>query len=514
MNPTRLAAEYFPTDVDGLAERRRLSTVDLADGDSFDLRIAPVVSEINGTRVRMLAYNGSIPGPTLRVPQGASVTVNVRNDADSETTVHWHGLRLDNAYDGVPFDTQAPIPPGGTFTYRLRCPDPGVYWYHPHMREDYGLELGLYGNLVVTPANDDYWAPANREVVVTVDDVLIENGSIFAFDRSGPTHVAMGRFGNVMLAGGETSLDFEAQTGEVVRFYFTNTANARLFNLALPGARMKLVGGDSGRCEHEAYIEEALLAPSERAIVDVLFDTPGRVPLQHRTPDRTYQLGSVHVSDVAATPSYVKAFDTLRTSNELQAERIQIDGEYGREPDKTLTLMSLIPGHNNDPDPTATGESEHRHHVHFEKPQDGLEWEDLMPEMNAATNAQNMSWTLIDEDAGTAHDDIDWSFRVGDRVKIRLVNPIDQHHPMYHPFHIHGAGRFLVLSVNDVPHPNLVWKDTVLVPAGHTVDILFEVTNPGLWMAHCHIAEHNQGGMMFSFRVTEDDQSQSSGATQ
>ena len=96
---------------------------------------------------------------------------------------------------------------------------------------------------------------------------------------------------------------------------------------------------------------------------------------------------------------------------------------------------------------------------------------------------------------------IDWRFTVGDRVKIRLVNEMDSDHPMHHPFHLHGAGRFLVLARDGVPEPNLVWKDTVLVRTGQTVDILFDVTNPGLWMAHCHIAEHMHSGMMFSFTV-------------
>ena len=125
----------------------------------FELRIAPVANQLGDDRVRMLAYNGSIPGPTLRVRQGSEITVHVRNDADTEATVHWHGLRLDNAYDGVPHETQAPIPVGGEFTYRLRFPDAGLYWYHPHIREDYGLDMGLYGNIVVDPADDDYWPP-------------------------------------------------------------------------------------------------------------------------------------------------------------------------------------------------------------------------------------------------------------------------------------------------------------------------------------------------------------------
>jgi FtsP/CotA-like multicopper oxidase with cupredoxin domain len=140
-------------------------------------------------------------------------------------------------------------------------------------------------------------------------------------------------------------------------------------------------------------------------------------------------------------------------------------------------------------------------HQHSDDMPDGLEWEDLMPEINAASNAHNMIWKLVDTDTGKANDEIDWTFRVGDLVKIRLLNGMDQDHPMHHPFHIHGAGRFLIIARDDVVEPNLAWKDTVLVRSGETVDILLEVTNPGLWMAHCHIAEHNQSGMMFSFPV-------------
>ena len=93
---------------------------------------------------------------------------------------------------------------------------------------------------------------------------------------------------------------------------------------------------------------------------------------------------------------------------------------------------------------------------------------------------------------------------VGDRVKIRLMNEMESDHPMHHPFHIHGAGRFLILERDGEPESNLVWKDTVLVRSGQTVDILLDVSNPGLWMAHCHIAEHSQSGMMFSFDVARE----------
>jgi FtsP/CotA-like multicopper oxidase with cupredoxin domain len=146
----------------------------------------------------------------------------------------------------------------------------------------------------------------------------------------------------------------------------------------------------------------------------------------------------------------------------------------------------------------------HHEHDHYERG-DGLEWEDLMPEINRASDASNMRWMLIDRENGAENGAITWAFTVGDRVKIRLVNEMESDHPMHHPFHVHGAGRFLVLSRNGELEPNLVWKDTVLVPSGQTVDILLGVLNPGLWMAHCHIAEHAQSGMMFSFNVSRRD---------
>jgi FtsP/CotA-like multicopper oxidase with cupredoxin domain len=143
----------------------------------------------------------------------------------------------------------------------------------------------------------------------------------------------------------------------------------------------------------------------------------------------------------------------------------------------------------------------HEHAGHEHSTADGIEWEDDMVDINKLTTPANMRWKLIDRDAEAENKDIDWQFRVGDRVKIRLLNEMAGDHPMHHPFHIHGAGRFLVLARDGAVEPNLVWTDTVLIPAGQTVDILLDVTNPGRWMAHCHIAEHHESGMMFSFNV-------------
>jgi FtsP/CotA-like multicopper oxidase with cupredoxin domain len=486
-------SEHFPVEIRGLPEARGPEVVELADGDAFDLRIAPVAKQLGTAKVRMLAYNDSIPGPILKVREGSEVTINVENRGDLESTVHWHGLRLDNRYDGT-HETQPPIPVGGGFTARVAFPDPGVYWYHPHIREDYGQEMGLYGNILVEPADPDYWPPAHREVALTLDDILLEDGKVAPFRRAETTHSAMGRFGDVLLVGGETDLSLSAQLGEVVRFYLTNTANTRVFKVLLPGARMKLVGGDSGRVEHERFADEVILAPSERVVVDVLFDRAGELTLEHHTPGRVYPLAAIKVGEDRAEPSLGHRFEVLRTNDDMVAERERIADYVEAEPDKTLAFIAeAADGHDHG----------HDHEGHGDAAAGGIEWEDDMVEMNRLTTPANMRWKLIDRDIDAENAEIDWRFRVGDQVKIRLLNEMAGDHPMHHPLHVHGAGRFLVLSRDGAVEPSLVWKDTVLVRTGETVDILLDVSNPGRWMAHCHIAEHHESGMMFSFEVTE-----------
>jgi FtsP/CotA-like multicopper oxidase with cupredoxin domain len=543
------SSDFFPTETTGLPAARAAELIELSEGQRFELRIAPVAKQLGDATVRMLAYNGSIPGPTLKVEEGSEIVVDVENQGDMDATVHWHGLRLENRYDGT-HHVQHPMAVGERFTARVTFPDPGVYWYHPHIREDYGQEMGLYGNVLVAPADPDYWPAAHREILLTLDDILLEDGRVAPFSRSETTHAAMGRFGDVLLVSGDPDLSLTARVGEVVRFYLTNTANTRVFRVALPGARMKLVGGDSGHVEHEQFVDEVVLAPSERVVIDVLFDRAEELRLEHRTPQRVYPLAAIHVSEERAEPSLQAEFDVLRTNADMAAERERIAPYLEADPDKRLAFiaemdmgaaegtgpvvytcpmhpdvvsdeaghcphcgMKLLPaqfvaqaegGHGHDGHDGHDHEhaaDEHAGHDHAAAA--GIEWEDDMVEVNRMTTPANMRWKLIDRDTGAENTAIDWRFRVGDQVKIRLLNEMAGDHPMHHPFHVHGAGRFLVLSRDDVVEPSLVWKDTVLVRTGETVDILLDVTNPGLWMAHCHIAEHHESGMMLSFEVTE-----------
>ncbi len=490
----------FSRDIAGLVEASETASVEVRHGDVFELRAGPVRKRVGDVTVKMLAYNGSVPGPTLWVAQGSEVMIHFTNETEVETTVHWHGLRLDNRFDGVPEGAhqgmQAPIPTGGSFTYRLRFPDAGLYWYHPHIREDYAQEQGLYGNIIVVPSDAAYWSPVNRELTLVLDDILIERGKIAPFSQSQPNRTAMGRFGNVMLVNGETDYQLEARRGEVVRLYITNTANVRVFNLRIPGARMKLVGGDNGRVEREEFIEEVLISPSERAIVDVLFEQPGQLALEHRTPDRTYTLGAVEVSEQPEERSFAREFAILRRSEALEAERARIAADFDRPPDKTLALVGEM-GHG----------GQHGGH-----PAGDIEWEDTMEWMNRMSTPKNMHWKLVDRETGAANHAIHWSFKVGDRVKIRIVNEPHSDHPMQHPIHFHGQ-RFLVLTRNGVPNTNLHWKDTVLCRTGETVDILVDMSNPGAWMAHCHIAEHIESHMMLTFLVQPPHEATQAAAT-
>ncbi len=265
--------------------------------------------------------------------------MNAVNDGDLETTVHWHGLRLDNRFDGT-HHTQDPIAVGGAFEYRISFPDPGIYWYHPHIRQDYGQEMGLYGTIVVEPTDPDYWPPVNREITLTLDDILLTDGAVAPFSRTRTPHTAMGRFGDVLLVNGNPDLTLTARAGEVVRLYLVNTANTRVFNVAIPGARMKLVGGDSGRCEHEQFVDSVVLAPSERVVVDVHFTEPGTLMLEHHTPDRVYPLAEIAVSGGDVTPDLATTFGTLRTNPDMVAERDRITAKLQADPEKTVAFVA------------------------------------------------------------------------------------------------------------------------------------------------------------------------------
>jgi FtsP/CotA-like multicopper oxidase with cupredoxin domain len=207
--------------------------------------------------------------------------------------------------------------------------------------------------------------------------------------------------------------------------------------------------------------------------------------------EESHTLGRIQVQRETATPDHAAAFERLRTNAEVAEEIARYRPQFARPVDHELAI-TLQPGELPFPmRPMLSLESVYRNPV---------EWSGTMPEMDWIVTGKNVRWLLRDSRTGAENMDIAWRFRVGDIVKLRLINDRAALHSMHHPIHIHGQ-RFLVLSVNGVANEHLVWKDTVLLPTGFVADVLLEVTNPGKWMLHCHIAEHIETGMRMVFDV-------------
>lgn len=513
---TKLTDENVP-------EVQPTQVVELKNGDTFNLTASVVKQEVGNRTIKRLAYNGQIPGPIIKVEKDAKVTVNFTNNLDMPTALHSHGLRGQSKFDGAAPLTQDPIPVGKTFTYELEFPDAGVFWYHPHVREDYQQELGLYGNFVVEEPG--YWNEVDKEEYLIVDDVL-ENGD---FSKDVITNTLMGRFGDTLLINDSSDFTLSVKQGEITRLFFTNAANARTFDLALTGAMVKLVGGDTGRIEKEVMIEDIVISPSERYVLEVLYREAGTYTITHRgeklgtvvvEPNGTTRRGAFKTlrNNVADYTSIRSALPALlnRTPNKQLRLDVSMKGEMEKMMNEMVTPgggMSMDMGGSDDAlrehcqmMPNASGCEKYRQSAEASTPEiedDGIEWEEGdMAKMNSMSTDENIEWFIEDAITKKRNGDIDWSFTKNDLVKIRIQNDEKGMHPMQHPIHFHGQ-RFVVLARDGVANDNLQWKDTVLIPRGQTVDLLVEMSNPGEWMAHCHIAEHFESGMMFDFMVTE-----------
>ena len=476
----------------------------LADGDTLDLTATLLRRRIRGREFVMYGFNGQVPGPLIRVSQNATITVRFHNRIDLPSTVHWHGVRLDNRSDGVPGVTQEAVPPGGDFTYTVQFPDAGIYWYHPHVREDIEQSLGMYGNMLVDSPDPAYYSPANRDLVLVLSDLLINGDTLIPFGKEAPDFALMGRVGNVPLVNGEPGMAVTVHRGEVVRFHLTNVANSRTWNLSIPGVPLKVLASDVSRFEREQAVPSVVLAPAERYVVEGRFEKPGRFALVNAVQAIDHYkgefepevdtLGWITVDTAVAVPDYRAAFETLREYSEVTADIARYRPYFDKAPDKQLTLTVATTGL-----PLLTVQFMAIDTAYYHP----VEWVDGMPEMNWLSTGKQVRWILRDDATGRENDAINWHVRRGSVVKLRIFNDPKSFHPMQHPIHLHGQ-RMLVVSRDGVATTNLVWKDTVLIPVGSTVDLLIDASNPGVWMLHCHIAEHLGSGMMMTMQVDPD----------
>ena len=490
---------------DMLPEATYREVVELADGDVFDLEAGLVMRTVGGQDVIMYSFNGQYPGPVIKVKQHSTITINFTNNIEFPTTLRWHGIRVENQYDGVPGLTQRPVRPGDTFEYKVRFPDAGTFWYHPHQREDVAQDLGLYGNIIVESPDEDYYSPVNHEVILILDDILMDALGPIPWGFQSPTHVLMGRFGNVMLVDGKPSHELAVKKGDVVRYHLTNSSNTRMFNVSWDGAPIKLVAGDLSRFAKEVMVGSVVIAPGQRYVVEVKFDEAGDAAMTSQIQAINHflgqfyasvdTLGTVTVADEDTDADYSAAFALLREPADVRADidamRPYFDREVDHELELTLNARGLL-----------TPIQQMMAIDTFYVPP--LVWNETMPMMNWLATGQEVTWILPDRATMSPDREVGpargWRFKEGDVVKLRLFNNPKSFHPMNHPMHLHGQ-RFLVLEQDGVRMNSLVWRDTVIVPVGATMDLLIEMSNLGNWMLNCQIPEHVGAGMSISMQV-------------
>ena len=440
-----------------------------------EIRIAAAPGQaplVGGSRPQtdVLGYDGKVPGPTLRLRQGEPVRIIVENKLDQDTTVHWHGIRLPNAMDGVPGLTQPPIKPGESFTYEFTPPDAGTFWYHPHANSLQQLGRGLAGALIIE-APEPF--AVDREILWMIGDWRLKPDAQIAGGFGNSMEAAMsGRVGNTVTINGALPADELVHAGERIRLRLINSALARIMALRFEGHRPLIVAIDGQPCDpHEPEGDRVLLGPAMR--IDVVLDMSGE-------PGRRYRVIDDFYDDLAYTLVHL-AYDDKTMA---RASPLETAGNLPRNP---------LP----QPDLAAA----ERHELALRGGMmsgammggGGMMSGGMMGGMGGA--AWSINGTSM---TGDGHADMLplLTLKLGRSYVLTLRNET----AWWHPMHLHGHS-FLVVSRNGTSSPRREWSDTVLVPPKESVDIAFVADNPGDWMLHCHVTDHQMAGLMTVLRI-------------
>ena len=422
----------------------------------FDLTAAPAeLPLIDGSKKHLWAYNGSVPGPTLRVRLGDTVRVRFKNDLPQATTVHWHGVRVPNAMDGVPGATQPPVEPGGTFLYEFTPKDAGTFWFHPHLRSSEQVERGLYGLLIV---EDAVSAPYDRDIAWVIDDFLLDEQGQIAEPFNTP-HDLMhdGRWGNVITVNGSTKTALSLMGGQRVRLRLLNASNGRVYKPDFGSLNASVIAVDG------TYLREPVplsslsfeLAPGNRLDLDV------SAPVQSGT-----------------STQQIAVLDRFLSARPNHLADIYIEGATTS--------------------PIAFASPARAHVPHWS----GFQAIPVTHEfrLNARRGGPlGIEWT-IDDKAFAGHDHAAMlSLTQGKFHRLRFVN--DSYR--LHPIHVHGMF-FRLLSRDGAPVDEPFFRDTVLIHGKETIELGVVPLDQGHWMMHCHILEHAEAGMMTMIDVVAD----------
>ncbi len=407
-------------------------------------------------------FNGSVPGPVLRAKQGETLRVRYVNQLPQPSTVHWHGIRLPNAMDGVPGVTQKAVEPGGEFLYEFRLPDAGTYWYHPHARSSEELGRGLYGALVVEEAEPPF---ADRDETWVLSDFRLDREARIAPDFGQMFDASHGgRVGNTVAVNGRVAEAFALRAGERVRLRLLNAANARIFRLRFEDHVPVVIALDGHPVEPHPAPEGIVLGPGMRA--DVMLDAIGKPGSRHRVLDDWYRNASFRLLDLAYEPVAMRDGPVRVAATAPRANPLA-------EPDlaRAARLKLVLGGGAMSPELQRAAPEERQRIA--QRMRGGDLWT-----LNGVSTREHVHHPLFNLARGRSY-------------LIEVHNDTAWHHPL----HLHGVA-FRVVSEARRP-----WRDTALVAPRERVEIAFVADNPGDWMIHCHILEHQGAGMMATMRI-------------
>ena len=401
-----------------------------------------------------------MPGPELRFRQGDRLKIAFENALAAGTTVHWHGIRLPNAMDGVPHLTQAPIAAnGGRFLYEFALPDAGTYWYHPHLGNPEQVARGLYGALIV----EEREPPAvDRDVVWVLSDWELDRQARIDEEFTSPMAASHdGRVGNTVTVNGQVRESFAVRAGERIRLRLINASSARIYGLAFEGHSPSVIALDGHPvAPHPA--ERVVIGPGMRA--DLILDCAARPGSQHRVVDGFYRQNAYELLKLAYSSAELRC--EPRSRRFLPCRRIR-------------SQRPISP-------------NAERHRIVF-----------AGGAMGAVPNQarhKGMFWTVNGEPMADDHDHHHHAPLLTLSLRRSYVLELVNDTAWNHPIHLHGH-TFRVLSRNGKPLAREQWSDTVLLEPRSRAEIAFVADNPGGWMFHCHVLEHQASGMTAVVKV-------------
>lgn len=454
------------------AARAQVTTITT---DAIRLTATPGNLLLVGTRhleTAVWSYGGQVPGPEIRLRQGSRLRATLENRLPEDTTIHWHGLRVPNAMDGVPHLTQAPVPPGGSFSYAFDVADAGTYWYHPHQRGFEQVARGLSGALIVEEAEppptidrDVTWVLADWRLM---PDAQIAGGFGNAMDAG-----MAGRIGNTVTVNGKVPDEpFAVRAGERLRLRLINTATARVFGLEFERHAPVIIALNGQPVDpHEPKDGRVVLGPGMRA--DLVIDMKGRPGNRMRVLDTFYARLAYRLTDIAYGPEALRDRPQAAPVPALPANPLPQPDLATAERQDVLLGGGMMSG-------MGAG---------------GMMGGGMM---DGGMMRQGLVWTIngVASASGPRMHDPMTILRRGGSYVLALRNET----AWWHPMHLHGH-TFRVLSRNGVADPHREWGDTILIPPRETAEIAFVADNPGDWMFHCHVLDHQAAGMMGVVRV-------------